>query len=231
MLSRGLFAFAALLLASPACAQFSGSVSVLSDYRYRGISLSDGRPVGQVSLTYDSAYGGYAGLLLSGIRHARDDDDDSLLLPYLGYARRLESGLTWDIGAQYSRFTSAIGYRYLELYAGLASDRFAGRIYYSPDYFGRGRVAYAEINITHPLPWRMHLVGHAGILLLDGGGTLYDSVDAPHCDVRAGLGMTLQAFEMELTWNAVGDGVTYLPYPARDSGDRSAWLLRLTHGW
>ena len=58
-----------LLLCAGACrAQVAGSVGVVSDYRYRGMSLSDGRPAVQLSIDRDFAAGTYAGLMLSSVR-------------------------------------------------------------------------------------------------------------------------------------------------------------------
>ena len=50
--------------ASPARAQVGAVVSVFSDARFRGISLSDGRPVGILDLSYDAPgglYGAFSG--------------------------------------------------------------------------------------------------------------------------------------------------------------------------
>ena len=50
----------AILIVLPGCearAQVSGTVSLVSDYRLRGISLSDGEPEPQVNLGYDSPGG------------------------------------------------------------------------------------------------------------------------------------------------------------------------------
>ena len=42
-------------------ARVSGSVAVVSDYLFRGVSLSEGRPAAQLNVNYDDASGWYAG--------------------------------------------------------------------------------------------------------------------------------------------------------------------------
>ena len=56
-------AFAALLLAAmgPAHAQLGASVAVDSDYRFRGVTLSESGPTARASFNYDAANGCYGG--------------------------------------------------------------------------------------------------------------------------------------------------------------------------
>src|SRR5262245_12059716 len=42
-------------------AELSATISAVSDYRYRGITFSDGGPAVQAGLTYDDPTGWYAG--------------------------------------------------------------------------------------------------------------------------------------------------------------------------
>jgi uncharacterized protein (TIGR02001 family) len=62
---------AALLLcaaAQSATAQLSGTLSAVSDYRYRGVTFSDRRPAAQAGLAYDDPSGWYAGAFGSTVR-------------------------------------------------------------------------------------------------------------------------------------------------------------------
>jgi hypothetical protein len=43
----------ALLSCTSACAQVSGSATLLSDYRFRGVSLSDGQPAVQLGVAWE----------------------------------------------------------------------------------------------------------------------------------------------------------------------------------
>ena len=47
--------------ASPALAEVSGEIELKSDDRFRGRSLSDGRPVVEADISIDSSLGIYAG--------------------------------------------------------------------------------------------------------------------------------------------------------------------------
>src|SRR3954447_18838394 len=54
-------------LCSIACAQTGFSVAALSDYRYRGVSLSNERPTWRAGVTHDGASGWYVGASLAGV--------------------------------------------------------------------------------------------------------------------------------------------------------------------
>ena len=53
----GAIGFALLSLAANASGEVSGTVTVVSDYRYRGVSLSDNEPAVQLGIAYDEARG------------------------------------------------------------------------------------------------------------------------------------------------------------------------------
>ena len=146
----------------PARAQAGASVTLVSDYVVRGMSLSQGRPVPQLRLDLDAG-AWYAGALVSRVRYA-GSDAGAQLLAYAGYARRLPSGLSWEAGALRSTFPGDRAYGYDELYAGLAGDRVAGRVHVSPSYYGDAPTVYAELDGSAPLRDGLALVGHLGIL-------------------------------------------------------------------
>src|SRR5476649_1653903 len=75
-------------------AQTSVSVSLLSDYRYRGETLSDGQPAPQINVNLDSDSGWYGCALASGNIHL-GDHQMAQLLAYAGYAQRMASGWSW----------------------------------------------------------------------------------------------------------------------------------------
>ena len=49
------------LIAANVSAQVSGSLTLVSDYRFRGVSLSHNNPAAQLGAVYDDARGWYAG--------------------------------------------------------------------------------------------------------------------------------------------------------------------------
>src|ERR1051325_11099552 len=66
-LRRVALAILLALIGSNASAELSATASVLSDYRYRGVSLSRGDPAAQLGLVWDDPSGGYAGLFASSV--------------------------------------------------------------------------------------------------------------------------------------------------------------------
>src|SRR5664279_3555744 len=61
-------ALGSILFAASAEAQFTANASVVSDYRFRGVSLSDQKPAVQASVNWDDADGWYAGAFASTVQ-------------------------------------------------------------------------------------------------------------------------------------------------------------------
>lgn len=209
-------AFVALSLASAgAAAQVGVGLRLETDYRFRGVSLSGGRPDLHLDLAWDGANGVYAGAAATSVELERGPRRGQLI-GYFGLARATGS-VGWEFGATAAHFVAAGGYDYAELYAGLLGDGWNARLSFSPDYFGQGaRTLYAELNAGRALlaPWRVF--AHLGALGAIGG-----TADATHPrhDLRAGLGATLEAWDLQLAWVEAGRGDVYPTlYPARRRG-------------
>jgi uncharacterized protein (TIGR02001 family) len=154
-----------LCLATPAMAQISASASLASDYRFRGISLSDGRPALTANLAYDHSSGAYAGVSVIGIDTPHDGAQMLGHIEYIGYATRKSRGLSWDVGLHNEDLTAYADrkyvFRYTEVYAGLTSNNISTHLYYSPNYLKPGAsILYADLDgALRPAPqWR--LFGH-----------------------------------------------------------------------
>lgn len=167
--AHGLALGAALCLAfgaaSAAHAQLSASAGVQSDYRFRGISLSDRSPVATVSVAYDHASGLYAGGALIG------EDQDGIralgTIEYAGYATRRIHGLSYDIGVNNQNLSEYAGKRYAlnysEAYVGVIGSHLSAHLYYSPNYFRWGiSTLYADVegSMKPAQDWR--LFAHLG---------------------------------------------------------------------
>ena len=230
---RGAIALSTLLCAFEACAQVSGSFTLVSDYRYRGISLSDGRPAAQLSVAYDRPDNWYMGAFASRVRFGPRSGDDIQLLTYLGYARRSRGGLSWELGAEYAAFTGRIDYDYPEFYAGLASDRLGGRIYYAHRYFGADApLVYAELNGAHELSDRLHLLGHVGWSRRSGSGRTIYGTDRYRFDARVGIATVLGGFDLQLAWVTTDGSDARTPIPSISSDTaRGTWVLSLSRSW
>jgi uncharacterized protein (TIGR02001 family) len=168
---------------SPSPVQAGLGVAAVSDVVVRGMSLSQKQPAPQLRVDLDGA-GWYGGALVSRV-HPAYRDAQAQWLAYGGYAARLPSGLSWEAGALRSTLGGS-GYRYNELYAGLSGDRFAGRLYFSPSYYGDTATLYAELNGSTPLRDGLALLGHLG-LLNPLGGT--DDEARRRLDLRVGLSL------------------------------------------
>jgi len=164
-----LFVAAAFLCcAAPAHAEVGTTVSIYSDLRFRGYSLSEGRPVGIFDFAYDDPSGLYAGASAIGVLRSGGDPAPLGVQLTGGYAKRMQSGTTLDFGithSSYSHYSSGgRGSSYTELYAGIARGRVSSRISLSPHYFESGRwSAYAEVNGSISPARKWSIDGHVGV--------------------------------------------------------------------
>lgn len=225
----------AWLFVGDARAQVSGSVALVSDYRLRGVSLSDRGPAVQASLGYDGATGCYAGVFASSLQFGRAQRTRAQLLTYAGYAWRLRDGLNAEAGVNYSAFFGgASGYDYPELYVGLTADRLSGRVYYATRYFREDTpVVYAELNFAQPLSEHVRLLAHLGRLQRGRSEKTDYGLERHRLDARLGLGTTLHDFDLQLAWvQSEGETKQYPSYPTcRDCTDRGGWVLSLSRSW
>jgi uncharacterized protein (TIGR02001 family) len=199
---------AALPLTSPAAAQVGTSVSIFSDDRFRGYSLSSGRPVGIFDLSYDAPNGLYAALSGSVVATRHDGLQPLGVQLNGGYAKRLSSGLTVDVGvvhSNYSRYSSRnAGKSYTEVYAGLAGKILSSRISVSPDYLKPGAwTLYGEVDANVPAGKKLRVTGHVGILApFDRRGYSGD-VLRPELDWRLGLARDLGPVTLSVAWTGI----------------------------
>ena len=209
-------AAAALWTAAPAQAQVGVSGAVASDLRFRGLSLTDGRPAITLGAAYDHASGFYVG----GAAMAQNTYHDGLQLlgfrENLGFAFRQARGPSWDIGvdnedlSQYGAARRSL--HYSEVYAGVSAHGVAAHLYYSANYFKSGySTLYTELSgAMRPADdWR--LFGSVGALNYissppgQGG-------QATRYDARVGVARQLGAFELKL------EGTLVTPIPAFQAG-------------
>ena len=110
------------LVAANVSAQVSGSLTLVSDYRFRGVSLSHNNPAAQLGAVYDDARGWYAGAFASTVQFADPSSRELQMIAFGGYVWRFASGLSSEVGADYSAFTGRGGYSYPEVYWGIAYE-------------------------------------------------------------------------------------------------------------
>jgi uncharacterized protein (TIGR02001 family) len=226
-------AFALILfLGHPAQAQLSASLSIDSDDRYRGVSLSNQKPDASLNLSYDAANGVYAAASAVASQNRQGGVQMLGYLASVGYSARVNTRLSWDVGFTDTRLMqdySGRGWRlkrsvdYTQVYVGLITDHVSARVYYSPDYFDEHHSAvYAEVDSGLRLAPHWRLFGHAGVTTPFGGRTSAPGARRETWDLRAG------AAASRGHWEARIYGTTALPYAEYPQGNmqrRNALVL------
>lgn len=137
----------ALFAAGPASAEVSGSVSVVSDYLFRGVTQANEKPAVQGGVTWIHDNGFYVGAWGSSISWLSDSDPDISsqveLDAFFGHAGSFgESDFGYDVGLNYywypgdypAGFNSADT---AEIYAGLTWKALSAKYWYAAtDLFG-----------------------------------------------------------------------------------------------
>ena len=198
----------------------------MSDYRYRGISLTGNDPALQGTVDYDDPSGFYAGAFASNVRFAYASGAEAQILSFVGYARQLPSGVSLDAGVDYSLFTRTQGYDYPEIYCGFASGTFSGRLHYSPRYFGHfGDAVYGELNAAQPLADNVRLVVHGGVLHSSYGNAYPAPTTRATFDGRVAVSFDIDGFNVELGFVGVSNAQS--AYPFARNGRRNGVVATL----
>jgi uncharacterized protein (TIGR02001 family) len=218
-----------LFVSADVFAQVSGSASLLSDYRFRGVSLSRNRPAAQLAVAYDDASGWYGGAFASTVQLFYPTRELQVV-SFVGYARRLPSGLSWEAGADYSVVTGPQSYSYPEVYLGIATENVSARLYYAPRYFGQdSNVIYGEINASQQLLDRVRLLAHGGVLRNSGEGAYGPRPDRHILDASVGVALDFDPFSVQLSW--VGINSVNTPYPATAPRTKNGAVLILSRSF
>lgn len=219
------FALLACSSAAPASAQIGLAASIFSDARFRGYSLSEGRPIGTFDFAWDGASGLYAGLSASGTLGRGGKPAPFALQGDAGYAKRLGSGTTIDFGITHSNYahysSGSHGTALTEVYAGIARGSLSSRLSFSPHYFEPGRwTAYGEVNggVSPARNWSID--AHAGMLvsLRVPAGERY----RPDFDWSVGASRALGRISLHLRWS---DGAPGHDFYQHHRHSRSALVL------
>lgn len=210
---------AGLLHVVTAVAQFSGTVAVVSDYRYRGVSLSHEEPAAQLTVTYDAPAGGYAGIFASTVEFAASASETIQILGFLGTTMPITSGVHVDVGVNYASFGGTLhDYDYGEVYVGVSSGQYRASVHYSPKYFGASDESlYGAFDVTHAMSDRVALLGHVGLLVpvKHGGAASARRL----LDARAGVGFDFAGFNLQIAWVTINAVRASYPIDSRQRRD------------
>jgi uncharacterized protein (TIGR02001 family) len=148
-------AMSAMTLSMPAFAQdeaaaeetkpitISGGVAVVSDYRFRGVSLSNKKFAVQPTLTVTHESGLYAGIWGSNITPNTGDNIEADF--YAGYAGG--DAITYDIGATYYAYPGVSGISYVEFTGKLGTTFGPAKLGAQVSYAPKQGSALAKDNI------------------------------------------------------------------------------------
>jgi len=200
-----------------------------SDYRFRGVSLSDSRPSFQLVINYDAPSGWYAGVSATQVEPA-NGARYAQLLGYTGYVMPVDEGRSLEFGASYAHFTGEASYDYAEAYVGLLSQRWSLRLHLAPDYFGQNvRTAYLDAGAQWPVGEHASLFGHVGLLVpLGSQGGDDAEANRARADLRVGVDSVFGGLDLRVAWVAVSPGG---PFPAAYGGARTAWVFSASYAF
>jgi uncharacterized protein (TIGR02001 family) len=209
-------------------AQISGSATVVSDYRFRGVSLSQGNPEAQVNIGYDNPNGMYAGGFASGVD--LNGVDAEQFIAYGGYTSRLPSGLSWEAGVTSAVYSGISHLNYSEAFAGLTSDNYSARIYYSPRYLDQNTsTLYAELNAAYTLEEDWRLLAHVGLLHPLSDSNIGSSELVSRYDGRLAINARIADWNAQLAWVVLQEKSTL--YPQYQDRNPRAVILSVSYSF
>jgi uncharacterized protein (TIGR02001 family) len=122
--------------------EFSGNVTLTSDYVFRGFTQTGEDPAIQGGFDWDSGAGFYLGTWGSNVNFGDGDEASIEIDAYGGYAGEIE-GLSYDVGFIYYWYPGAAGslnYDFWEVYGSLGYDfgpaAVSFGLAYTPENFG-----------------------------------------------------------------------------------------------
>lgn len=191
MKSRIAAAAALLAVAGAANAEMSVDAAFVSDYDWRGITQSGHDGAFQLSGTYSFDSGFYAGLWGSTLGNANQSEIDV----FAGYAGEFgNSGVGFDVGANYYTYTDEDDANFVELYAGVNYGVFSGKLSFAPEFGGYNfdEAFYVEGNAALPIANGFSFLAHVGYSFGDGVKQYYAGDN--YLDWSAGIGYDVGNF-------------------------------------
>jgi uncharacterized protein (TIGR02001 family) len=195
--NRGLLAAGLLAAAGSAHAQFSSTITVTSDYDFRGFSQSAKDPALQASVDYAFANGFAIGAWASNIDFEPADGDVEVDL-YAGYTGEISDTSSWTAGIVYYAYPDSDDIEdYTEIYAGITVGAISAKQWYSDDLYDLGESAwYTELNGTFAVSDSFSILGHIGYSY----GDYWDAAGDDVLDYSIGVGYAWNNFNFTVKW-------------------------------
>lgn len=137
-------------------------ISLVSDYRFNGISNSNRAPALQGGLTYSHDSGAYVGSWVSNVDFGSDDPSRFEVDFFTGYFAELNANFGLDLGISYFSYWGDSGadeINYAEYSVGLLiKDDTAVYVYYAPDYAGSD-VGHYILRASHDITVGGYAIG------------------------------------------------------------------------
>ncbi|HMV70587.1 MAG TPA: TorF family putative porin [Pseudomonadales bacterium] len=186
---------------------YTGNVTLATDYVFRGVSQTQERPAIQGG--FDAAFdnGIYAGVWASNVDFGTDASTE--LDFYGGYAARLScSSCSYKIGVAYYRYDGDPQFDYVEAMLAFTWGGLTAGLNWSPEYVGDSatdalgdevELYYPYLNYAHPLPFDLTLSLHVAMNLMSEKG-LFEPGEDEYTEWSIGLGKSVGSFSFALTY-------------------------------
>jgi uncharacterized protein (TIGR02001 family) len=233
--SAALLACAGIARAEP---ELTSTITVTSDYDFRGITQTAQDPAVQGSLDLALESGAYLGIWASNVDFGDDTDSDVEVDLLGGYSGSINDDWGYDVGAVlYVYDGDDDDIDYLEVYGGLDYKILSTKLWISPEYLNSGDSAfYLEANLEGgSLPFELGWLVHLGY---SGGEFFSDAEDNgldEYYDWAVGLTRSFGRFDFELKWADGSDldeaDGTGSPSDANSSEGRVIFSVATTFPW
>jgi len=159
-------------------AVFSVNAGLVSDYKFRGISQTDGRPAIQAGMDLEFGNGFYLGTWASQVDFDYGNDETDYEQDfYAGFSADLNDSVSYDVGyIYYAYHGSGRDEDYQEIYGSLSFSDLTLGLAYSDDYWAKsGAFYYPYADYSFSLPAEFSLDLHVGLNLFDEEVFLFQS--------------------------------------------------------
>jgi uncharacterized protein (TIGR02001 family) len=201
---------AAVLLALSGAAQadVTSTITLTSDYDFRGITQTGESPAVQLSIDLGTESGLYAGIWGSNVDQFSDGglDTASTEVDVYGGYKMSVGDLGLDFGLTYYTYAGASDLNFAEIYAKASFSVVSGGVFYSNDFGGKATgdssdsalYVYADVNVP---VGPVSLLAHAGLsdgegieASYFGGGAGVPGVEDSYTDFAAGVSYSASGF-------------------------------------
>jgi uncharacterized protein (TIGR02001 family) len=164
---------------------------------YRGISLSDDKPVARAALNYDGASGWFAGGQVVSGQLAVETHRSAQWTGYAGYAQRLPSGLSWETGVTAYAFPKNPNWNFREVFVGLSGDTVS-----APALFAR-LSGHGRAFAVRRTEWRLALAPRLQAFWHGGYYHSLDNAQSSRSEARLGLASSYKEWRAQLSLDLV----------------------------